>query len=83
MKKIPIILFAVFSLSSAACAQSGPRFAGGNLPPVSQDSTSALRKLAASGGIVQNANLCPPDVPEAVWGADSALLGYRCITPRR
>jgi hypothetical protein len=34
-----------------------------------------------SVGITQNANDCPPDRAEAVWGAGSALVGYTCVTP--
>ena len=74
MKKIQTIFVALCCLSSAACAQSEPRLVGENPP-------GNGRYSAISNGIVQNANVCPPDRAEAVWGAGSALLGYRCITP--
>jgi hypothetical protein len=80
MKKMQMVFVALLCLSSAACAQSGPRFAGGN--SLSGGAYSAMAPSNATpSGVVQNANLCPPDVAEAVWGAGSAPLGYRCVRP--
>lgn len=30
--------------------------------------------------VLHTANQCPPDHPEPVWGANSELLGYSCVT---
>jgi len=35
----------------------------------------------ATGHVIRNANDCPPDRAEPVWGANSALAGYSCVTP--
>ena len=75
MRKIQLIIALTF-LSSAALAQTAPRTDGGAWHP-----TFAWTGTRSSEHITHNANDCPPDRPEAVWGANGALLGYSCVTP--
>jgi hypothetical protein len=79
MKALQLTTLTLICLSSAACAEEGTRFAGG---PSGGGQYSAM--MSAPRGydrVIQNANNCAPDRAEAVWGAGSALAGYRCVTP--
>jgi hypothetical protein len=81
MKSFRTVLAALLCLSSAAFAQGRP-----HLPNTQSQSADPYIALAPQGfqsseRITHIANDCPPDRAEAVWGAGSALLGYRCVTP--
>jgi hypothetical protein len=66
MKKSCLAFIVLFAASSAAWAQ-------GAVGP--NGATSVAEH------IVRNANNCAPDRAEPVWGANSALAGYTCVTP--
>ena len=79
MKPLKLILVC---LSSAAYAQGGSNI--GSAPSLEwrQYSTiTSTKDTRTSARITQNANDCPPDRAEAVWGAGSVLVGYTCVTP--
>ena len=81
------LAFATLLASSAVFAQVGPgvadrasmrtRGASGGL-----HAHNALRPLGPNGAtpVLRTANQCPPDNAEPVWGANSELLGYSCVT---
>jgi hypothetical protein len=81
MKKLHLVLIALAGLASAAHAQSGLPSAGLAAPGGGQQAVMEAMAPQTSGPIVRNANDCPPDRPEAVWGANGVLLGYACVTP--
>jgi hypothetical protein len=85
MKNIVLAAILLTCLSSAADARGGYPSAGAPSAPSPdrRDYTAIAptQETAPSNGITRNANDCPPDHAEAVWGADSALLGYTCVTP--
>lgn len=78
MKKFHLTIAALLCLSSAACAETAPRVAAGASSTGGQTSSTALVAPTAFNHIVRNANDCAPDHPDAVWGANSTLLGYAC-----
>ncbi len=67
MKNSCLAIVAFLATSSAACA--GQSF----------DASESAANMTRH--IVRNANDCPPDRAEPVWGANSALEGYSCVTP--
>lgn len=85
MKKNVFLTLALLCAPAAAYAQGGwiddsglpynHRYASG--------SHSVYMGLEGYGRVVQDANDCAPDRPEAVWGAGSALAGYACVRPKR
>jgi len=84
MKKLQLAGLIVLCLSSAAFAQSAPshrHHRRAPTAPVAEQYSPMMRSAAAPSAITRNANECPPDRPEAVWGAGGALLGYSCVTP--
>jgi hypothetical protein len=81
MKIFRTALVALVCLSTAAFAQGRHHLP--NTQSQSADPYVALapQNFQSSERITHNANDCPPDRAEAVWGAGSALLGYTCVTP--
>jgi len=67
MKNSCLAIVAFLATSSAACA--GQSFNGSESAP------------NMTKHVVRNANDCAPDRPEPVWGVNSALDGYSCVTP--
>jgi len=75
MKHLPLTILVLASLSTSAWAQTGPG------QPGATPQWRAQRNLVdGNRGMVPNANLCGAEMATAVWGADSAPLGYRCWT---
>ena len=81
MKTLQLVAIALLSLSSATWAQSGASRAD-EAAPASNRYLAAPTPVGAGDRIVHNANDCPPDRADPVWGANAALLGYTCVTPR-
>ncbi len=80
MKQLRLTVLTLIYLSSAVCAEGETRLAGASQAG-GQYSAIMSTARGASDRVIQNANNCAPDVAEAVWGADSTLVGYRCVTP--
>jgi hypothetical protein len=76
MRQLQFVIVALMCFSSAAIAQNAPAWPGG-----AQRSAIAFAGTRASHRVVRDANDCAPDRATAVWGANSALLGYSCATP--
>jgi hypothetical protein len=79
-----LTLFAIFFLSSAACAQDQPgsrhRHLDSGYSAISHENFDVgTPGEPAHGRIIQIAPNCGPDRAEAVWGAGSSLLGYSCV----
>jgi hypothetical protein len=68
------------SISSPSLAQSWANPAHGKIHAYDQYRAAGPSWPQTFGPIVHNANNCPPDYPEAVWGDGQALLGYKCVT---
>jgi hypothetical protein len=70
VRALPLVALAVFCLSSSASAQSAP---GAGVTP-----RLGAQHNGYYGRLVSNRNGCAPGYAHAVWGPNSALLGYRC-----
>jgi hypothetical protein len=82
MRKLHLTVIALL-LASPALAQSEPRNSVAASPGGSQHSAMASDVSGAPARLMHNANECPPDRAQPVWGAGSVLLGYSCVTPKR
>ena len=83
MREFHLAMMTLLFLSSAAFAQSEHRLADAASPDGGRHPAIASMGPAASWPLARNANDCPPDRAEPVWGANSALLGYACIAKLR
>jgi hypothetical protein len=81
--KIDHLTVIALLLSSPAFAQSEPRYFGGASPGGSLYSVTTSDASGAPVRLMHNANECPPDRAQPVWGTGSVLLGYSCVTPKR
>jgi hypothetical protein len=75
MKHLQFATLAIFCLSASAWAQSAPSTT--NAPPRWQAQRNVFDGNMRRG-LVSNRNGCAPAYAHAVWGPNSALLGYRC-----
>jgi hypothetical protein len=78
MKVLQLSIVALFLISSAAWAQSSPRFADSASPGYGPYPAYSATGPGVSSRIVRNANDCAPDHADAVWDANSSLIGYSC-----
>ena len=70
-----VLLLLLCSVAPSAYADNGVGIPGMHYPGYMR---------TGSGQIVyvhRRANSCAPDLPKAVWGPSSELLGYRCFNP--
>ena len=77
MKQLHLTIITLLCISSAACAQSGPRVAGA-ASSGGQNSAVASTARGTFDRMVHNANDCIPGHADPVWGAGTAPLGYTC-----
>ena len=68
---LPLILG--FAVSSAYADEVG--IPGFHYPGYVKSGSGKIRYVH------RHANSCAPDLPKAVWGTSSELLGYRCFNP--
>lgn len=71
MEHLRLAVFAIFCLTASAWAQTTPQWRA-------QQYGFDGNRWVAPAQVVPNANLCAPGLARAVWGANGALLGYRC-----
>jgi hypothetical protein len=75
VKHLPFAILAIFCLSTSASAQNAPSTANGTPQRLAQHN---VFQGNVGRGLVSNRNQCAPGYAHAVWGPNSALLGYRC-----
>jgi hypothetical protein len=81
MKKRHLIIFPILLISTSVYAQDGA-FASHQSSSYDRDfSAASSTGPEAHALIVHSANDCAPNRAAPVWGANSALLGYSCVTP--
>ena len=79
MKTVQLTLL-LACLSSAACAESGPRGTAANSPGANQLAGYSSLGPVSANHVVANANSCAPDQATAVWGPGQSLAGYTCYS---
>lgn len=79
MKRFHLTLVLV-CLSSAACAQGGPRVATTEAAGANQLAGYSSQGPVTANDVVRSANSCAPDQAAAVWGPGQSLMGYTCWT---
>ncbi len=67
-------------LSSAACAESGPKVVAANSPGANQVAGYSSLGPVTANHVVASANSCAPDQAAAVFGPGQSLAGYTCFT---
>ena len=82
MKIVQIAALLLLAIPSAAVAENGKHSA---IPETYRSATAQAPADISLGSkastLVHNANECPPDVAEPVWGPANALLGFSCHAP--
>jgi hypothetical protein len=81
MKRLFIVIFSLACLASVASAETRLRASDAGSSDSRQLYAIAPEGPGAPNGLRGNASACSPEAPEAVWGAHSELLGYRCVMP--
>jgi hypothetical protein len=81
MKKRHLIILPILLVSSAGYAQDGASVSNGSSVYGRENSAGSPTAPGARVSTLHNANDCAPNRAAPVWGANSALLGYSCVTP--